>query len=228
MDEQHRAVRRILLEARAQLETLEAAAANASLHPAASVDLRAAFQANLAALGAGAAGMRSALAATPPERRADWRARVAALEDEAGELAAADARLGALLRGRADDAGVREELLRRRGGGDAVIGIGVGPAPGVDGVLDEGRRLEGSGNGVSQMLATGTGALEALVSQRVRLKGARRKVMDVMNTMDAGRRLIAQIERRDRRDTLLMYACMAGILLLLGIAVLFKHHRRAA
>jgi hypothetical protein len=96
------------------------------------------------------------------------------------------------------------------------------------GALDEGRRLEKGGSGAAQILATGAGALQALVSQRVRLKGARRKVMDVVNTLDAGRRLISQIERRDRRDTVLMYSCMAGILLLLGVAVVWKHHRRVA
>lgn len=228
MDGLHRRLRRTLLSTRTQLETLEAAASNNQLDPAASEEIRSSFQHNLRELLQGISEMRTAMAREPPARRDVWRARLSGLEEELGELQAADARIGGRFQGIAAEVRVREDLLRRRGGGgDAVIGFGDTGA-GVAGVLDEGKRLESGGKGVSQILATGTGALEALVNQRVRLKGARRKVMDVVNTMDAGRRLIAQIERRDRRDTVLMYSCMAGILMLLGIAVIWKHHRRAA
>lgn len=238
MEELQRNVRRVLLEARRQLETLEAASTNSSLDPAASSDIHAAFRGNLAALDRDIAGMRSLLTREPQAKRDVWRARLRDLEEQLAELRYADSRVAGRFRQIAADVSVREELFQRRagarcgeagggGGGDAIIGIGNVGADEAAGAAAEGRVLNGAQVGVSGILSSGTSALEQLVNQRVRLKGARRKVMDVMNTMGAGRRLIAQIERRDRRDTVLVYSLMAGILVLLGIAVLFKHHRKA-
>jgi hypothetical protein len=124
MDDLHRRVRRTLLSTRAQLESLEAAASNPQLHPAASADIHAAFQANVAALAADVASMRAALARVPPPRRDVWRARLAALDEELTELRHADARVGGRLQGIAAEVRVREELLRRRRCGDGGWGRG--------------------------------------------------------------------------------------------------------
>lgn len=51
-------------------------------------------------------------------------------------------------------------------------------------------------------------------------------MLDVVSTIEGGIRLIGKIEERDRRDTLLMYGCMAGILLLLVLATVWKYHRK--
>jgi hypothetical protein len=179
--------------------------------------------------------MRAALPREPPSRRAVWRARVGDADDQLAELRAEDARIAARFRAIAAEVSVREELFQRRSHGaargDAVIGFGPETGAGAGlamGAAAEHRSLTSSHTGVSGILATGAGALEALANQRTRLKGARRKVMDIMNTTDVGRRLIAQIEKRDNRDMILLYALMVGILLLMGAAVIYKHSRRHA
>jgi hypothetical protein len=180
----------------------------------------------------------------PPARRHVWRARIGDFDDQLAELRTDDARVANRFRAIATEASVREELFQRRTAGaargDAVIGFGPdgggagGGGYGGDGgrtslgAAAEHRSLTSSHAGVSGILATGASALDALVAQRIRLKGARRKVMDVMNTTDTGRRLIAQIERRDNRDMILLYALMLCILLLMGAAVVYKHSRRHA
>jgi golgi SNAP receptor complex member 2 len=232
MDSLHRSVRPVLLDLSRELEALESASANPNLPPAASASIQTSYRQNLAALRAALASMRAALPSEPPPRRATWAARLRALEDQAAELSSADARVSARFREIDVDAGVREELFRRRAGlgaarggsGDAVIGFGPDATAGA---VTEGKALGASQSGVSGILATGAGALEALVGQRNRLKGARKKVMDVMNTMNAGKALIGQIERRDASDRLLLYGLMAAILALLGVAVFIKHARAA-
>lgn len=76
------------------------------------------------------------------------------------------------------------------------------------GVLD---RSEGA---TDALLATGRGALEALVAQRQRLKGTRRRVLDAAHALGVSQKLIARIERRDRMDALLVYAGIGVTILL--------------
>jgi Snare region anchored in the vesicle membrane C-terminus len=241
MEELHRNVRRVLLESRRHLEALEAASSNPRLDPAASAAVQQAFRENLLQIARDLDLMRGALTREPPARRHVWRARIGDFDDQLAELRTDDARVANRFRAIATEVSVREELFQRRNAvaarGDAVIGFGPeggGGGYGGDGgrsgmgVADEHRSLTSSHAGVSGILATGASALDALVGQRIRLKGARRKVMDVMNTTDTGRRLIAQIERRDSRDMILLYALMLCILLLMGAAVVYKHARRHA
>lgn len=239
MDELQRSVRQQLLECRRDLEALEAASSNRALDPVASVAVQHRFRTNLHALARNVGSMRSLLSREPAARREIWRVRVSDLGDQIAELQAADARLAARFQDIATEVSVREELFQRRNyntsRGDTIIKVGLdaghdSPADAHSAALSaagEHRSLMSSQNGASGILNTGATALELLVNQRVRLKGARRKVMDVMNTMDAGRRIIARIERRDRRDTLLMYSLMLGILVLLGLAVLYKRSGRS-
>lgn len=214
MEAVHGETRRILLEARTQLESLEHASVQSGLDPAASASVQDAFRASLRALSQKTDSLRQRAG-----RQAVWVARVRDLEDQIAELRSADARIAQRFRQIRTEAQMRAQLLQRTGAapGDAVIGLGP---------VDEARSLERAGGGAAGILATGQGALEALLDQRKRLKGAKRKMMDVMHQMGVDRKIIAQIERRDLQDKHLLYACMAVLLLLLFCAWLLKSYWR--
>lgn len=128
---------------------------------------------------------------------------------------------------------MREELFQRRPGavnpdmqkgrpgyqgGDAVLRMSL---------ADEGRSLDNSSSMVSNILGTGKGALQALVEQKGKLRMAKTKMLDVMNQIGVDRKIIASIERREYSDTLLLYGLMTLMLVLLGLAVIWKYHRKA-
>lgn len=228
MDQLHREIRRVILEARNQLEALEAASNNTQLDPAASAAVAASFRDNVILLGSNASSLRSLLTSEPPSRRDVWRARLRDLDDQIAELRAGDARCTARFRKIQTDKMMREELFQRAvGGGVKPNAYGTGDAVLRIGLVDEHRSLENSKSTVSNILSTGRGALQSLVHQRERLRGVKTKMIDVMNQMGVDRKIIASIERREMSDTILVYMLMAAILVLLGLAVLWKNHRKA-
>lgn len=231
MDQLHRETRRIILEARNQLEALEAASNNTQLDPVASSAVSAAFRENVVLLGSNASSLRSLITSEPPSRREVWKARLRDLDDQIAELRAGDARCSAQFRRIQSEKMMREELFQRRPGG-GLAGQRKGGLESGDAVLrmnlaDEHRSLENSGNMVSGILGTGRGALESLMNQRGRLREAKTKMLDVLNQIGVDRRLIASIERREYSDTMLAYGLMTALLVLLGLAVVWKYHRKA-
>lgn len=228
MDQLHRETRRIILEARNQLEALEAASNNTQLDPAASAAVAASFRDNVILLGSNASSLRGLLTSEPPSRREIWRARLRDLDDQIAELRAGDARCTARFRKIHTEKMMREELFHRAvGGGMKPSAYGTGDAVLRMGLVDEHRSLDNSKSTVSTILDTGRGALQSLVNQKERLRGVKTKMIDVMNQMGVDRKIIASIERREMSDTILVYTLMAAILVLLGLAVLWKNHRKA-
>lgn len=216
----------MIMEARNQLEALEAACANTQLDPQASAPVLSAFSDNVTTLATRASQLRSMLLGEPPSRRQVWKARLRDLDDQIAELRGGHARCAARLRHIRSERSVRDELFQRRAGalpqaqmqrGDAVLRVGV---------VEEARALDESSGTASAILNSGRGALEKLVFQKGRLRSVRKKMLDVMNNIGVDRRIIASIERREYSDTLLVYGLMAGMLLLLGLAVLWKYHRK--
>lgn len=90
----------------------------------------------------------------------------------------------------------------------------------------EARVLDNSGSVVGSILNTGKHTLSSLAKQRDTLRSARKKMLDVLHQAGVDRRIIARIERREVNDMILVYALMAGLLVLLGLAVMWKYHRR--
>lgn len=227
MDELHRETRRVILEARNQLEALEAASGNTQLDPAASALVAASFRDNVQLLGRNTAALRAMLTTQSVSKREVWKARLRDLDDQAAELRAGDARCSMRFRSIEREQSMREELLQRRGG---AVRRADGVAPGDTvlrmGAVEEGKSLQNSTNMVGSMMESGQQALQGLMEQRNRLRRAKTKMLDVLNQMGVDRRIIASIERREYSDTLLVYGLMAGILVLLGLAVVWKHHRK--
>lgn len=218
MEALHRETRRVLMEARNQLEALEAASANRALHPAASAGVAAALRGSVAVLSANGGALRRLLGGEAPARREVWHARLADLDDQVRELVGGERRCAERLRATAGEVRLREELLRKRPGGGGDVVLGMGPAGGAD----EARALGRAASGVRDVLATGRGAMQRLVEQRARLKGARTRMMDVMHRTELGRRVLVRIERHNYEDTLLVYSLMGALLLVLFLAVLWK------
>lgn len=221
MDQLHRDTRRVILEARNQLETLEAASTNTQLDPAASSAVATAFRENVVLLGTNATSLRSLLTSEPPSRREVWKARLRDLDDQIAELRAGDGRCAARFRKIQSEKMMREELFQRRPGGvangDAVLRMSL---------ADEHKSLENSGSMVTNILGTGRETLQNLVHQRGVLRKAKTSMLNVMHQIGVDRQIIRSIERREYSDTLLVYGLMAGMLLLLGLAVLWKYHRK--
>lgn len=221
MESLHRDTRRIILEARNQLEALEAASQNMSLDPTASSAVVTAFRDNVRLLSTHSSSLRALLTAEPPSRREVWKARLRDLDDQIAELGMGDARCAQRFRRIDAERRMRDELFNRREGktygGDSVLRMGL---------AEEHGRLDRSGNVMSGIMRTGRAAMGGLMEQGERMRGVKRKMLDVMNGIGVDRQIIASIERREWSDTVLVYALMIGLLLLLGVAVLWKYHRR--
>jgi len=99
--------------------------------------------------------------------------------------------------------------------GDAVLRMGS---------AEEHRSLQNSYSMVGDILGTAQSALQRLVDQRHRLRRAKTKMVDVITQMGVDGRIVASIERRGYSDAVLVYVLMAGSLVLLGAAVVWKRH----
>ena len=220
MEARHRETRRLLLEARGQLEALESASLNPELSPEASSMVSSSFRSNLSELSLHSTALRQLLGSEPASRREVWRARLRDLDDQIGELSAGDRRCTARFQKIREDAAVRTDLFRRAGAapGDAVLGLGP--------PVDEMRSLDRSTNTASGILETGQNAMAALLEQRKKLKSAKTRMLDVLNKIGLDRRIISQIERRDQADIILLYSLMALVLIVLFLAYLWKSSRK--
>lgn len=81
--------------------------------------------------------------------------------------------------------------------------------------IAESRSLDRSMNLIGSYIATGRATLEELTSQRERLKGAHRKVLDILNSLGLSGSILRQIENREVFDRLLVFGGMAVVSLLL-------------
>lgn len=185
---------RLLTEARNQREALEASGALAS---AATASLRAAFSSNVEELAGLSTSLAALLRSTPAARREHSRRQLRRLDGDVADLRESYRRVAARAAAAAGEEDMRAVTMEM----------------GMDherGALD---RSEGA---TDALLATGRGALEALIAQRQRLKGTRRRVLDAAHALGVSQKLIARIERRDRMDALLVYAGI-GVTVLLVI-----------
>ncbi|OSX72956.1 hypothetical protein BU14_0392s0014 [Porphyra umbilicalis] len=210
---------RLLQESRNQREALEAAG---GLEQAATSPLRAAFGTNLEQLSGLSASLAALLRSAPPARREHSRRQLRRLDGDVADLRESFRRVSARAAAAAGEEDMRAELLQRRGGSGPLRSAGGGDsrvrgdaAVTMEMGMDQERHaLDRSEGATDALLATGRGALEALVAQRQRLKGTRRKVLDAAHALGVSQKLIARIERRDRADALLVYAGIGATLLL--------------
>lgn len=106
----------------------------------------------------------------------------------------------------------REELLNRRFAPNPDV-----TAINIDYAIQHQNSLQNANRGVDEMLHTGANALESLRSQRMTLKGAQRRIMDMANTLGLSNHTMRLIERRAKQDK---FVLLGGILVTLFVIAL--------
>lgn len=69
------------------------------------------------------------------------------------------------------------------------------------------------------MLGAGINILEGIRDQGITLKGARKKVLDLANTLGLSNTVMRMIERRSTQDKYILFAGMVIVLLCLYLAL---------
>lgn len=75
--------------------------------------------------------------------------------------------------------------------------------------------------GVDDMLMTGNGVLDSLRSQRDTLKGARKRILDMGNTLGLSNHTMKLIEKRISEDKYVLFGGMAVTLLVIILVIYY-------
>lgn len=78
----------------------------------------------------------------------------------------------------------------------------------VDAELQHHQQLNGAHRGMDEMLFTGSNVLSSLRNQRMTLKGAHKKMLDVANTLGLSNTVMRLIERRSTQDRYVLFIGM--------------------
>jgi Golgi SNAP receptor complex protein 2 len=153
------------------------------------------------------------------QRKEMWKKRVAALRDECMSMRLAFDRAAAQahrLRRAQHEQKVRAELLSSNASGKPS-------ASAVDHLSLEHTSLESSHRIIDDTMDMGRSALASLASQRNRLKGAHRKVLDIANILGMSGSLLKVGERKEAVNAIITYGCM--ILTVIIVIALYYYLR---
>ena len=106
----------------------------------------------------------------------------------------------------------RRELFGDIEGGGAVSDADVAE----HGSLSQSERM------IREYIAVGQSTLGELISQRDRLKGVQRKVLDIMNYLGLSSSIMKAVEGREATDRIIVFAGMAIIVILLLLIWYFR------
>ncbi|KAK9882503.1 hypothetical protein WA026_021851 [Henosepilachna vigintioctopunctata] len=81
--------------------------------------------------------------------------------------------------------------------------------------------LQNSNRGLDEMINTGVNALESLRSQRLTLKGAQRKIIDIANTLGLSNHTMKLIEKRVSEDKIILVGGMFFTLVIIILVIYF-------
>lgn len=110
----------------------------------------------------------------------------------------------------------REELLNRRFAPNPDV-----TAINIDYAIQHQNSLQNAHRGVDEMLHTGANALESLRSQRMTLKGAQRRIIDMANTLGLSNHTMKLIERRVKEDKVILLLGMVITLLVITLVIIY-------
>lgn len=110
----------------------------------------------------------------------------------------------------------REQLLSRR----------FAPNPdatsiNIDYSVQHQNSLQNANQGVDEMLHTGTNVLDSLRSQRMTLKGAHRRIMDMASTLGLSNHTMRLIEKRASEDKVILILGVIITLLVIMLVVIY-------
>lgn len=110
----------------------------------------------------------------------------------------------------------REQLLSRRFTSNQDV-----TAINIDYSIQHQNSLQNAHTGVDEMLHTGTNALESLRSQRITLKGAHRRIMDMANTLGLSSHTMRLIEKRASEDKVILLLGMVITLVVILLVTIY-------
>ncbi|XP_053694643.1 probable Golgi SNAP receptor complex member 2 [Sabethes cyaneus] len=109
----------------------------------------------------------------------------------------------------------RESLLNKRFTANSDTSIDI------DYSLQHNNAMQNAHRGVDEMIWTGSSILDGLRNQRETLKGARKRIMDVGNTLGLSNQTMKMIERRLVEDKYVMIGGMIVTLLIITVIIYF-------
>lgn len=110
----------------------------------------------------------------------------------------------------------REQLLSRRFTSNADTAININ-----DALLDQNNILNDAHKGVDEMIYTGSGILDSLRNQRETLKGARKRILDIGNTLGLSNHTMRLIEKRLAEDKYVLFGGMGVTLTVILLVIYF-------
>ncbi|KAK3590427.1 hypothetical protein CHS0354_024376 [Potamilus streckersoni] len=141
----------------------------------------------------------------PPMRRATAKMRVDQLKYDCQHIQAALRTLQHKRYQRENEERERENLLTRkfeRNNGDTTVMI--------DAALQHNTKLQDANREIDNLIGSGSSIISNLREQRLTLKGAHRKILDIANTLGLSNTVMRLIERRTTQDKFIFYG---GIIL---------------
>ena len=78
----------------------------------------------------------------------------------------------------------------------------------IDAALQQNQRLTDSHRGMDELLSSGSNILSNLKEQRITLKGAQKKILDIANTLGLSNTVMRLIEKRANQDKLILFGGM--------------------
>uniref|UniRef100_A0A0K8TS74 Putative golgi snap receptor complex member 2-like protein n=1 Tax=Tabanus bromius TaxID=304241 RepID=A0A0K8TS74_TABBR len=109
----------------------------------------------------------------------------------------------------------REQLLNRRFAANSETAIEI------DYSLQHHNSLNNAHKGVDEMIHTGSNVLDSLRNQRETLKGARRRILDMGNTLGLSNHTMKLIERRLSEDKYVIFGGMIVTTLIIILVIYF-------
>ncbi|XP_053681116.1 probable Golgi SNAP receptor complex member 2 [Anopheles nili] len=109
----------------------------------------------------------------------------------------------------------RESLLNKRFTANSETSIDI------DYSLQHHNSMQNAHRGVDEMIWTGSNVLDGLRSQRETLKGARKRILDVGNTLGLSNQTMKMIERRLVEDKYVLYGGMIITTVIIFLIIYF-------
>lgn len=110
----------------------------------------------------------------------------------------------------------REQLLNRRFAPNPDI-----TAINIDYAVQHQTSLQNANRGMDEMLYTGANTLDSLRSQRITLKGAHKKIVDMANTLGLSSHTLRLIQKRVSEDKIILLLGVVITLIVIVLVIIF-------
>ena len=155
---------------------------------------------------------RVLIAKENPSKRDTWKRKVSQISEECDQYRIALDRFGSRESRRMQEEQEREELMRKMNGGgnmnNASGDVTLNMGSSYDAEASAGMSMRRSNQMVDDLLDSGANILGSLHEQKDRLKSARRKVLNVLDTLGVSQSVLKVIDRRQRMDAIIVYGGM--------------------